>query len=64
MLSGMRKTVMKSNLIDTGFAGEMYEDMLWDKYAEEYTKGANYGLAETAYMELTGQRGKLLNRFG
>jgi flagellar protein FlgJ len=57
MLSGMRKTVVKSKLVDTGFAGEMYEDMLWDEYAKEYTKSADFGLAELAYLELTHQRG-------
>jgi flagellar protein FlgJ len=59
MLKGMRDTVMKSNLIDTGFAGEVYEDMLWDEYAKTYTEKADFGLAEMAYMELTGRRGKL-----
>jgi len=52
MLSGMRKTVTKSKLLDTGFAGEMYEDMLWDEYAKEYSKKADFGLAEMAYQEL------------
>jgi flagellar protein FlgJ len=62
LVSGMRKTVMKSELIDTGFAGEMYEDMLYDEYTKNFTKNANFGLAETAYLELTGQRGKQLPR--
>ncbi|GHU12553.1 hypothetical protein FACS1894161_1030 [Spirochaetia bacterium] len=57
MLSGMRKTVVKSKLVDTGFAGEMYEDMLWDEYAKDYTKSADFGLAELAYLELSHQRG-------
>lgn len=56
MLSGMRKTVTKSNLLDTGFAGEMYEDMLWDEYAKDYTQKARFGLAELAFLELTHQR--------
>ncbi|MDR0586541.1 MAG: rod-binding protein [Treponema sp.] len=59
MLKGMRGTVMKSNLIDTGFAGEVYEDMLWDEYAKAYTEKADFGLAEMAYMELTGRRGSI-----
>jgi flagellar protein FlgJ len=63
LLSGMRKTVMKSDLIDTGFAGEVYEDMLWDEYAKEYSKGAGFGLAQMAYAELKGQRGTLIERF-
>jgi flagellar protein FlgJ len=59
MLKGMRKTVMKSSLIDTGFAGEVYEDMLWDEYAKAYAQKADFGLAEMAYMELKGLRGKV-----
>jgi flagellar protein FlgJ len=58
ILNSMRKNVMKSNLVDTGYAGEIYEDMLWDEYAKEYTKNAGFGLADLAYLELTGQRGR------
>ncbi|GHV86315.1 hypothetical protein AGMMS50230_19230 [Spirochaetia bacterium] len=57
ILSAMRKNVMKSSLIDTGYAGEIYEDMLWDEYAKDYTKNAGFGLADLAYLELSGQRG-------
>jgi len=49
--------VQKSGLIDEGFAGKMYEDMLYDEYAREYAKNANFGMAELAYLELSGQRG-------
>jgi len=58
ILNAMRNNVMKSSLIDTGYAGEIYEDMLWDEYAKEYTKNAGFGLADLAYLELTGQRGR------
>jgi peptidoglycan hydrolase FlgJ len=58
ILNAMRKTVNKSDLINTGFAGEFYEDMLWDEYSKEYTKNAGFGLADLAYLELTGQRGR------
>jgi flagellar protein FlgJ len=61
LVNGMRKTVMKSELIDTGFAGEMYEDMLYDEYAQSFAKNAGFGLAEMAYLELTGQRGQRLS---
>jgi flagellar protein FlgJ len=54
LLSGMRNTVQKSGLINEGFAGKMYEDMLYDEYAKDLTKNAGFGLAELAYMELTG----------
>lgn len=52
LLSGMRKTVQKSGLIDDSFAGKMYEDMLYDEYAKDYAKNANFGLAEQAYLQL------------
>jgi flagellar protein FlgJ len=56
LVSGMRNTIEKSNLIDTGFAGKIYEDMLFDEYAGKIARNAGFGLAEMAYMELTGQR--------
>jgi flagellar protein FlgJ len=56
----MRNTIQKSEFLDGGFAGKMYEDMLYDEYAKDYTKNAGFGLAELAYLELTGQRGKLM----
>jgi flagellar protein FlgJ len=60
LITGMRNTVQKSEFIDTGFAGQMYEDMLYDEYTKDFTRNANFGLAEMAYLELTGQRGKVL----
>ena len=60
LISSMRNTVQKSGLIDEGFAGKMYEDMLYDEYTKEFTKSANFGMAELAYLELTGQRGKVI----
>jgi flagellar protein FlgJ len=60
LITGMRNTVQKSGLIDEGFAGKMYEDMLYDEYAKDFTRNAGFGLAELAYLELTGQRGKLI----
>lgn len=53
ILTGMRNTVQKSGLIDDSFAGKMYEDMLWDEYAKDYTRNANFGLAEQAYRQLS-----------
>jgi flagellar protein FlgJ len=55
LLTSMRNTVQKTGFIDEGFAGKMYEDMLYDEYAKDFTKQANFGLAELAYLELTGQ---------
>jgi flagellar protein FlgJ len=60
LVTGMRNTIQKSEFLDGGFAGKMYEDMLYDEYAKDFTKNAGFGLAELAYLELTGQRGKLI----
>jgi flagellar protein FlgJ len=62
LLSSMRNTVQKSGLIDEGFAGKMYEDMLYDEYAKDFTRNAGFGLADLAYLELTHQRGTALTR--
>jgi hypothetical protein len=64
VINGMRRTVDKSEFSKSGFAGEMYEDMLYDEYAKDFTRNAGFGLAELAYLELTGQRGKLLSGGG
>jgi flagellar protein FlgJ len=60
LLTSMRNTVQKSGFIEEGFAGKMYEDMLYDEYAKDFSKNAGFGLAELAYLELTGQRGKII----
>jgi flagellar protein FlgJ len=49
----MRSTVQKSGLVDEGFAGKMYEDMLYDEYAKDFSKNAGFGFADLAYQELT-----------
>ena len=56
LIKSMRSTIQKSNLIDTGFAGEVYEDMLYDEYAKTFAQNANFGFAEMAYRELSGLR--------
>jgi len=60
LISSMRSTVQKSGLIEEGYAGKMYEDMLYDEYAKHFAKNANLGMAEMAYLDLTGQRGKIV----
>ncbi len=56
--SSARKTVMKSSLSGEGnsYARDMYEDMLYDNYAEALTKDAGFGLADQIYIELSGQK--------
>ncbi|MBD5406058.1 MAG: flagellar biosynthesis protein FlgJ [Treponema sp.] len=52
MLSSMRKTVSKSGLGGNDFAGQMYEDMIFDEYATAMTKNAGFGLADQIYLSL------------
>ena len=54
LIKSMRSTVEKTKLIDTGFAGEIYEDMLYDEYAKSFARNAGFGFAEMAYRELSG----------
>ena len=56
LIRGMRNTVQRSGLIDTGMAGEIFEDMLFTEYARKFARNANLGFAAMAYRELTGQR--------
>ncbi|MDR2149396.1 MAG: rod-binding protein [Spirochaetaceae bacterium] len=53
LLNSMRSTIQKSGFIDESFAGKMYEDMLYDEYAQDFSRNADFGLAELAYLELT-----------
>ena len=59
LIKGMRNTAQKSNLIDTGFAGEIYEDMLYDEYSKTFSRNASFGFAEMAYRELAAYTNKL-----
>ena len=62
LIKSMRNTVQKSDLVDTGYAGQFYEDMLYDEYTKSFSKNAGFGFAEMAYLELTGQRGKTISK--
>jgi len=52
MLDTMRKTINKSGLLDGGYAEEIFEDMLYDKYALQIAESGNLGLADTLYKQL------------
>jgi len=52
LLNAMRSTIQRSDLIDQGFAGQIYEDMLFDEHARSLTRNAGFGLAEAAYRQL------------
>lgn len=59
MLSSMRDTIHHTSLFgqENDFARGMYEDMLYDNYAEALTKNTNFGLADQIYLELSGLKG-------
>lgn len=56
MLKEMRATVNKTDLLDGGFAQEIFEDILYQERAKDMTKTAGFGLADQMYLELI--RGK------
>jgi len=62
LINSMRGTIQRSGLIEQSFAGQMYEDMLFDERARHLSQTAGFGLAELAYLELTGQRGRVVLR--
>ncbi|KLI13507.1 rod-binding protein [Brachyspira hyodysenteriae] len=52
MLKEMRKTVNKTGLIDGGMAEQIFEDMLYDEYAKEFSKTKTFGLADIIYNQM------------
>ena len=56
MLNSMRKTINRTDFMNGGFAEEIYEDMLYDKYAEKMAKSAGFGIADTLYLQLAGKK--------
>lgn len=53
LVRSMRKTVPKGGLIDLGFAGETYEDMLDEALAQEMAKAGGIGLAKILLDQLS-----------
>jgi flagellar protein FlgJ len=58
MFKQMRSTIQKSDLMGGGMAQEMYEDMLYESYAEEIAKGKGIGIGDLLYKQLA----KSINR--
>ncbi|MFP4331515.1 MAG: rod-binding protein [Alkalispirochaetaceae bacterium] len=47
MLDTMRSTLNEENrLIDTGMAGDIFEDMLYEEYSKIMAKRGSFGIAE------------------
>jgi len=56
MLSVMRKSVQKDGLLDGGLSEDIFEDMLYDEYAKKMAQTAQFGLAETIYLQINHQK--------
>jgi Rod binding domain-containing protein len=52
MLKVMKNTVKKSEFLNGGFAEDIFEDMLYDEYANKMAENAELGLAEMVYRDL------------
>lgn len=52
MLDTMKKTVNKSGLMEGGQSEKIFEDMLYQKYAEKMTETAGFGIADTMYRQM------------
>lgn len=52
MLDTMKKTVNKSGLLEGGQSEKIFEDMLYQKYAEKMTETADFGIADTMYRQM------------
>jgi flagellar protein FlgJ len=54
MLDSMRDTLNPDNrLVDTGLAGEIYDDMMYDEYARIMSKTGGLGLADLIVNQLS-----------
>jgi len=53
MLKQMRSTVEKGDLINGGQTEEIFTDMLYDQYALNMSKTANFGIAKQMYNQLS-----------
>jgi Rod binding domain-containing protein len=52
MMSAMRKTVPKSELLPSGFADDMYNSMFDNVVAEAGSQRSNLGIANSMYRQL------------
>ncbi|TDX59186.1 rod-binding protein [Orenia marismortui] len=53
MFKQMRKSVVKSDLLDSGLSREIFEDMYYNKVAESASKRNELGLAKLVYQQLS-----------
>lgn len=53
MLDSMRKTVKKGDLFGGGFAETIYEDMLYERYADRIAESGTLGIAKMLYERMS-----------
>jgi len=53
MIKEMKKTVPKNEWLHGGHAEEIFEDMLYDQYALNMSKNADFGMAKLLYDEMS-----------
>jgi len=53
MLKQMRSTVHKGDFINGGQTEEIFQDMLYDEYATNMSKTANFGVAKSMYDQMS-----------
>lgn len=53
MLTAMRQSVPKSELLDSGFSQDMYQSMYDENLSQELANGRGIGLADTLYRQLS-----------
>jgi len=54
VFKSMRSTVPKDGMLQSGFGGEVFTDMLDQKYADLASKSSSFGLADTIARQLMG----------
>lgn len=54
LLTSMRRTIPEGGLFAKNFAGELYEEMLWDEWAKTLASTGSLGLSELILSQLRG----------
>ena len=53
MLNAMRDTRLETGMLDAGLARDVFEDMLYDEYADMMTRNTPFGIADMLYRQLS-----------
>ncbi|MBN2508753.1 MAG: rod-binding protein [Spirochaetales bacterium] len=53
MLNSMKSTINKSGLIKSSMAEGIFEDMLYEKYAQKISRNGGLGIGEMIYKQLS-----------